>query len=73
MAEEDTQEENANPVVEQGGATEAMPAPVEGNETVSGESSSDGSQSNIDFLRVYQFCFVVFRALVSFFTPHQRD
>lgn len=54
MAEEDTQEGNANPVVEEGGATEATteatPAPGEGNETASGESSSDGSQSNIDFL-----------------------
>ena len=54
MAEEDTQEGNANPVVEEGGAIEATnettPALEEGNETASGESSSDVSQSNINFL-----------------------
>ena len=54
MAEEDTQEGNANPEVEQSGATEATTeaalAPRESNETASGESSADSSQSNIDFL-----------------------
>ena len=54
MAEEDTQEGNANPVVEEGGAIEATnettPALEEGNEIASGESSSDVSQSNINFL-----------------------
>ena len=54
MAEEETQEATANPAVEEGGATEATaeatPEPVEGNETASGDSSSDSSQSNIDFL-----------------------
>ena len=54
MADEDTQEGNANPVVEEGGVTEATteatPSSGEGNETASGESSSDSSQNNIDFL-----------------------